>query len=346
MHLQTLLRPVLLLVVLTGHAMGARGFTEPDITVYGKVFNQVASPALQSYSGIIEWTFQSGTESLVVTTELEVIAGGDFSYRLEVPVQKVPASFLRSENTVEATASPTDYTMSVTIDGAPASLTNADGSPRSDGLTFAELFRGTFERIDLAYTGEIQDSDNDSIPDFWEQRYATILDPNNPLDGFNDDDGDGIVNLAEYLDGTDPTCHEWTKWLALHQLATAGPTLNAADADPDEDGLKNSLEYALGGDPRSPDAASVLAHSSVAIETDTDGKNYLTMTVDRPPFRSCHVDYVVEVSSDLLDWESTEGTDIVTLATEVAMMKVRDGVDAQAAPQSQRFMRLRVTHRP
>jgi hypothetical protein len=47
------------------------------------------------------------------------------------------------------------------------------------------------------------DSDNDGIPDWWEERYD--LDPRNPDDRDEDPDGDGDSNYDEYRGDTDPT---------------------------------------------------------------------------------------------------------------------------------------------
>lgn len=47
------------------------------------------------------------------------------------------------------------------------------------------------------------DSDDDGMPDEWEQQHG--LDANNADDGSSDKDDDGYTNVEEYLNGTDPT---------------------------------------------------------------------------------------------------------------------------------------------
>lgn len=47
------------------------------------------------------------------------------------------------------------------------------------------------------------DSDGDGMPDTWEQQYG--LNPYDPSDATTDGDGDGISNLTEFNNGTDPT---------------------------------------------------------------------------------------------------------------------------------------------
>jgi len=49
---------------------------------------------------------------------------------------------------------------------------------------------------------EERDSDNDGIPDMWEEQNG--LDPNDPSDSSEDYDQDGLINLQEFTYGTDP----------------------------------------------------------------------------------------------------------------------------------------------
>lgn len=51
-------------------------------------------------------------------------------------------------------------------------------------------------------TSNLDDTDNDGIPDWWEKKYS--LDPYNPDDADGDIDGDGLTNLVEYQAGNNP----------------------------------------------------------------------------------------------------------------------------------------------
>jgi subtilase family serine protease len=52
-------------------------------------------------------------------------------------------------------------------------------------------------------TNDLDDTDNDGMPDTWEDRYG--FNPYDSLDASQDVDNDGITNLQEYKDGTNPT---------------------------------------------------------------------------------------------------------------------------------------------
>ena len=51
-------------------------------------------------------------------------------------------------------------------------------------------------------TNDLEDTDNDGMPDWWEKKYG--LNPEDPSDAEGDPDGDGITNLEEYKAGTNP----------------------------------------------------------------------------------------------------------------------------------------------
>jgi hypothetical protein len=51
-------------------------------------------------------------------------------------------------------------------------------------------------------TDDLEDKDNDGMPDDWEERYG--LNPADPSDASQDEDNDGITNLEEYQQGTNP----------------------------------------------------------------------------------------------------------------------------------------------
>jgi hypothetical protein len=63
------------------------------------------------------------------------------------------------------------------------------------------------------YKGDsYKDSDNDGMPDKWEEKYADLgMDPNDASDAVEDCNGDGYTNIEKYINGIDPTIKiDWT----------------------------------------------------------------------------------------------------------------------------------------
>jgi len=75
-----------------------------------------------------------------------------------------------------------------------------------DGFTFT-VKSGTQVRegtVDIWVISDTSDKDTDGIPDVWELQYSDKMDMDK-FDSYEDADGDGISNIQEFLDGTDPT---------------------------------------------------------------------------------------------------------------------------------------------
>ena len=101
------------------------------------------------------------------------------------------------------------------------------------------------------------DVDGDSLPDEWETQYG--LNPNQPSgdDGASGDpDGDQLINIDEWANGTDPKAvdtdgdtlpDQWEVENSLNPTDPAGA--NGAQGDPDDDGLTNEQERTFHTEP-------------------------------------------------------------------------------------------------
>ncbi|HUQ08752.1 MAG TPA: hypothetical protein VM146_00455 [Steroidobacteraceae bacterium] len=116
------------------------------------------------------------------------------------------------------------------------------------------LLNGTVSFIRLPF----YDNDADTIPRWWEQRYG--LSDSNVGDAALDPDTDGLNNVAEYANHTDPQVAD-TDGDGLGDFAEAITYLtNPTRADTDGDGLS--------------DAAEINTHHSNPRDTDSDDDGY------------------------------------------------------------------------
>lgn len=172
----------------------ASGIPEPSQLWYGTVWNQVGNQTVRVTSGQLVWECHPGDGGapVILTTQLTNI-NDQFSFMLEVPCETVLPGLTLSVNALEVTIPPRIYAhTNLTLDGQPLFLTPGN-------LSLFAVERGRLEQIDLSMFRMEIDSDQDGLPDWWEDQYfAGQADPN------VDPDGDGMNNLGEYKAGTDP----------------------------------------------------------------------------------------------------------------------------------------------
>jgi len=111
------------------------------------------------------------------------------------------------------------------------------------------------------------DLDNDLMPDQWESNYG--LDPEDPLDAQLDSDNDGIINLDEFRNDTEPTSDSDSDGDGVNDGNDAFPNDPNEWLDTDGDGIGNNADTDDDGDgvDDSSDAFPLDASKSIVPET-------------------------------------------------------------------------------
>lgn len=164
----------------------------------------------------------------------------------------------------------------------------ADHMDKDDGFMIGRRsnapFKGNLDKMrfsTLALTPAqflIADTDHDGMPDFFEDRFA-FLDKSNPADAALDQDGDGLSNLEEYRQRTDPsqpdTDGDGLTDGAEVNIYYTSPLLADTDGDTLSDGEEinnfhtnpNAADSDLD---RLNDAAEVIIYKTNPMDKDTD----------------------------------------------------------------------------
>jgi len=125
-------------------------------------------------------------------------------------------------------------------------------------ISLKKTFNAQITAFDVnAHVFSLDDGDADSLPDDWELVYG--LHTADPTDTFEDPDADGLTNLAEFQNGTDPDDndtdddHMEDGWEVTYGLNPLDPS-DGDTTDSDADGLTNVDEQTRGTDPTKRDS--------------------------------------------------------------------------------------------
>ena len=187
-----------------GHSqVQAATITEPARIVYGKVVKMGHGGTYQLFSGTLCCSLvNSANPAQVIPVSIPLRragVNGEFSYRIEINQNTLPAADLVSSTLVVGAAKTTYTLQSITVDGYPASL--LDPSQAAEFAT-SYVHRAIDLRFDFKAEVPLADTDLDGMPDWWEDLCG--LNRVSKLDAVLDADGDGRSNLQEFLQGTDP----------------------------------------------------------------------------------------------------------------------------------------------
>lgn len=343
------LRPPGLAALLVGAAalldttdLPAARISEPDTVIYGRVVERVGPREFPITAGELVWNLRTtgpGGRELRLTTRLEPLAGGRYSYRLRIPHEVLAYDLTVKAGAVGLSGAGTRVQhLAVTLDGRPLTI----AASAVDGFALDPSRRAGTQQVDLEIGGDAKDTDGDGAPDDWEDRNG--FDKYDPSDAPREPDPspkptpDTGVPPAGGAAGTG-SVRTFAEWRAAWFPGSGGDLNLFGQQDADQDGVANFLEYAFGLDPTRADADEATGLPRAIRASGRPGVAFRA----RPG--ATDLVYQVETSDDLFHWEAAAG-DVEELpasagADTTAVVSTRSG-DAAVG---HRFFRVRVNRK-
>ena len=299
------------------------GISEPDTVLYGKVTARIGDAAYQLLEGELQWTVQSAVQGVPhhFTTQLEPLADGRFSYRLNIPHELLAYDLVVSDEALPLTAGlqPIDH-LEITMDGFPTIIL----APAEGGFSVQQATRAMTREVNLEVQFSPLDSDGDGLPDWLEDRAG--LDKWDPADAHLFNLGDGATPDSEEAITT------FAEWRSFHFPGLGGDLELFASQDSDQDGISNLEEYGFVFDPTASEEGRPVLQTGMV-----DG--HLTVSF-RQRQAAVDLSYVLEVSEDLQTWTPPE--DVLELLPPVEAGMALFQETTPAFEQARRFTRLRL----